>query len=101
MPINKRTTFIITKKPGPLGIMVETSSIPIVSYGTGWRAARIVNYSRSKIDVFIAVRGQIGQELSMKMTINNITKEIKGKLKKNGLNKISKSYQSSTFRLPL
>ncbi|MEM9363388.1 MAG: hypothetical protein AAGA43_12170 [Bacteroidota bacterium] len=93
------TKFNITKRPGPMSIMVETTYLTIISTQGGWKAEETVKYLDSTVDVGIRIRGQIGQEYEMTIEINSVKKTIKGKLKKNGINRIPRIYKLETFKL--
>ncbi len=94
-----KTKFSIKKKPGPMSIMVETTYLTIQSTNGGWKAEGIVECNGSTIDIGIRIRGQIGQEYEMTVIINSISKEIKSKLKKNGINRIPRIFKLKSFEL--
>ncbi len=99
MPTTNVTKFEISKRPGPLGLMVETTSFNIYSHGDKWKAEENVTYMDNSVDVTIVIRGQLGQEYELSMTLNSVKKEIKGKLKKSGINRITRSFKISSFNL--
>ena len=93
------TKFKITKRPGSMSIIVQTTYFNITSTQGEWKAEKIVKYFDSNVDVGIRIRGQIGQEYEMAIEINSVTKTIKGKLKKNGINRIQRIFKLETFKL--
>ena len=84
MAITEETKFKISKKPGPMGILVETTSFSIYSGSGDWEAKEDVIYRDNFVDITIVIRGQKGQEYKMVLTLNSVDKDIKGKLKKDG-----------------
>lgn len=101
MAITKKTTIEITKRPGPLGLLVETTPFKVYTMGEGWIAEEDVLYSDKTIDVLIVIRGQKGQEYAITIKLNSVEKEIKGLLVKDGKNRIVVSYPLSLFYLSL
>jgi len=98
MPKTIETKFEISKIPGPFGIIVETTSFKVYSLGSQWKVQEEeVLFQDDEVNVTIVIRGQLGQEYEMTMTINSVGKEIKGKLIKNGLNRIPRTYKLSSF----
>lgn len=95
--MKQTTTFIITKKPGPMALLVETSSFRIVKSGTGWVAQREVPYRDSIVNVFIVFMGNLGQPFEMTMTINNVKETIKESLYTSGRNEFRYSYAWTKF----
>ena len=91
------TTFTISKKPGAMALVVETSPFTINSNGATWKAEKTVSYEDTMINVYISIRGQKGQEFEMKMKINNNEQEIKGTLIKDGVNPITVAYNINVF----
>jgi len=94
-----KTEFKITKRPGPMSILVETTYLIIESTIGGWKAEDMIEYVDGTVDVGVRIRGQIGQEYEMTLTINNVKKTIKGELKRNGINKISRIFKMKAFNL--
>jgi hypothetical protein len=91
------TIFTITKKPGPMALIVETSPFSIKSRGDKWVAEREVTYTDDTVNVFIRFKGFVGQDYEMTLSINSVTKTIKGLLNKNGLNDILCDYKIEDF----
>ena len=97
--MKKKTTFTISKKPGPMALVVETTPFTITSSGSGTKAESLVDYEDSIVNIYLAFRGQQGQEFEMKMKLNGIDKDIKGNLYTNGVNRFTPSYNLSEFGL--
>lgn len=92
-----KTTIAITKKPGPMSILIETTSFNIDIAGSTAKAEGMVDYSDDTVNLYVVVKGQPGQELELKLTLNKIPKELKVPLYKSGLNEFRRSYPYSDF----
>ena len=99
--VTKKTSFKITKKPRRMALLVELTSFNIYSEGSTWKAEEDVVFTDSTVNVTIVFKGQKDQEYEMKMKINGIEKEIKGKLKKKGFSRVTRQYKISTFKIEL
>lgn len=96
----KETLFDIKKKPGPMVLVVETTSMSVFANGKKWKAKKKVKYQDSIVNLTIHVRGQRGMVYEMTMKLNGVTKSIKEELPKNGKNLITKhKWPSEEFNL--
>src|SRR5688500_15357926 len=99
MEIKRSTKIVISKRPGPTALLIETTPFALTAQGDEWVGRELVIYRDSSIDVLMIIRGQKGQEYEMTLTLNDEEKEIKGTLEKNGNNRITKQFRLSSFIL--
>ncbi|MFD3003183.1 hypothetical protein ACFS7Z_22670 [Pontibacter toksunensis] len=92
-----KTRIIVTKTPGPVGIIVETTPFKLVSYQGKWIGEENVIYRDLIVDVLIAIRGQQRQPYAMVMIINGVEQEINGCLEHNGVNEVRRQYPINKF----
>ena len=92
-----KTTITVAKKPGPMSVLVETTSFAIDITGSTAKAEELVDYNDDTVNLYVVVKGQPGQELELKMTLNKESKELKETLYKSGLNEYRRSYPYTDF----
>lgn len=101
MSFKKRAKVEITKRPGPTGVMVESTSMEMKIAGDGTHYANEdVVFFESNVTVVLGIRGQVGQDYEAIVKINGESKTITGKLAKNGQNIIASEFPFSDFKLP-
>jgi len=99
MPRKLSTSIKVTERPGPFGVIIETTPFKLRSSGTNWIGKEMVNYWDDVVDISIATFGQMGQSYKVTISLNKVDKEISGSLKKDGQNRINKTIPLQDFNL--
>jgi hypothetical protein len=88
---------VVTEKPGPMALTIEATPFTIKTEGGAVKAEKMVEYSDNTVDLRVVARGQPGQKLELKMTLNDVDKELKVKLYRSGLNEYERTYPYTDF----